>query len=162
MSKKTIKTTKFKGTPMDEIDFSTTWYQEIYYWFWRRWDWIVGRPREIKWFCQRGKRGWADCDAWDVGGYLIEWMPDIIKQLRKNVSGCPGDVFDNTRKRNQCWKWKKILKEIEDGFRAADDIGQDKCINKNYTFNKKKYDKLNSKFQKGGKLFIKHFFSLWD
>lgn len=161
MSKKTKKTIdEFEGTPMDEIDFSTintTWYEEIYYWFWRRFDWIRNRPREIKYFYQRGKRGFSDSDVWDIGAYLTEWMPDAIKQLRKNVSSCPESMFDKKRKHNQCWKWKKILKEIEDGFKAANDISCD-----NFAFKKKKYDRLMGKFNKSGMLFIKHFFSLWD
>jgi len=150
-------TIKLDSKPMDEIDFSTTWYEEIYYWFWRGWDWMRMVPKEIKWFYQRGRYGFSDSDVWDIGAYIAGWLPDAIKQLRKNASGCPSNVFDNTRKHNQCWKWKKILKEIEDGFRAANDISCD-----SFAFKKKKYDKLMDKFNKGMNLFRKHFFALWD
>jgi len=28
--------------------------------------------KEIKWFWQRGKRGWADCDVWGFQDYLTD------------------------------------------------------------------------------------------
>ena len=131
-------------------DFNITWYEEIYYWFWRRWDWIRMLPREIKWFIQRGRRGFADCDVWNLGYYVASWMPEAIKQLRKNVSGCPGNVFDKTKKHNQCWRWKVILKKIEDGFEAFNKLEDCK-------YGSKRYKQREKKFNEGIKLFVKYF-----
>lgn len=161
MSKKITKN-KLKTIPYDKLDFSTKWYEEIYYWFWRRGDWIRMLPREIKWRWQRSKRGYADCDLWGLSDYLSEWLPKALRQLSKDISGCPQELWDDSKKRNQCWKWHKIIKEMADGFQAADDILNDKYFNKNYTINKVKYNKLKSKFEKGMKLFTKYFFGLWD
>jgi len=37
---------------------------------------MISLLRKIKWFIQRGKRGWADCDAWDFNTYVA----GIIKE----------------------------------------------------------------------------------
>jgi len=40
-------------------------------------------PRKIKWFIQRGKRGWADCDTWGLDFYLADIIENSIQYLKK-------------------------------------------------------------------------------
>lgn len=51
--------------------------------------------KEIKWFIQRGKRGYADCDWWNLDSYMSKVMADAILTLRMKGMhvGC-GDTWD--------------------------------------------------------------------
>jgi len=113
-------------------------------------------PHEIKWFIQRGKKGYADCDLWDLNSYLTDWLPEALRELAKNSYGCPAGLYDNKKKRNQCHKWTKILREMADSFEAG---GKLMCP---LLPTSKRYQKYEKKFNKGMKLFHKYFFSLWD
>ena len=75
--------------------------------------------REIKWFIQRGRRGFSDMDKWNMHGYLSTVIPKMIRELNIGSSGCPGDLYDATRINDECWKWKEICEEIAQGFEAA-------------------------------------------
>ena len=46
----------------------------------------------VKWFIQRGWRGYADCDVWSIDWYLCGWLPGALRQLANNVHGVPGDM----------------------------------------------------------------------
>jgi len=50
--------------------------------------------REIKWFIQRGRRGYADCDVWSLDDYLDRWMPNALRRLKKTKQGVPSSVFE--------------------------------------------------------------------
>lgn len=70
------------------------WYTELYYKFYRffkysrvvHWGFVY---RDIKWFLQRGRRGWSDRDGWGLSSYLNGWMPEYLRQLKKYKHGLP-------------------------------------------------------------------------
>lgn len=37
--------------------------------------------REIRWFIQRGLRGYADCDIWSLDHYLGTWLPSALREV---------------------------------------------------------------------------------
>ena len=80
-----MKKTLYKRTLLDEI---------IYYGFYIWWNWLESRPREIKWFLQRGFRGYADCDTWDFDDYLIDVINGGLKRLQKHKCGIPTEIYD--------------------------------------------------------------------
>lgn len=45
--------------------------------------------RKIKWFVQRGKRGWADCDTRNLGSYLAKVIGESAGYLAYNHMGHP-------------------------------------------------------------------------
>lgn len=95
--------------------------------FYRAWsNHISMYPKEIKWFIQRGKRGYADCDVWSIDWYLDSWLPEAVREL-KGGFGCPGDLYDGTKKDNECWKWQEILEDIAKGFEASRKIRRRVC-----------------------------------
>ena len=66
----------------------------------------------IKWFIQRGKRGWADCDAsWDADAYLATVIPAMIKYLKANGHGLPTLTEDKTERQAEA-EWNNILDDI--------------------------------------------------
>ncbi len=122
----------------------------------RWWEFITkGMWREIKWFFQRGKRGYAEEDCWSLDNYLISWLPQAIRELKKNIHGHP--ISDEVKNTND---WKRILEKIARGFES-------KRKQENITWKKtkdfdSKYKELQKEFEEGMKLFTKYFQNLWD
>jgi len=102
---------------------------------------------QVKWFIQRGQRGYADCDIWSLDFYLSKWMPAALKRLETNNIGHP---FGMTRR-----GWNTRLRIMREGFEAAHEIG-DKMPDRH------ELNRLERKMNKGLKMFAKHFLSLWD
>jgi len=128
--------------------------------------------REIKWFIQRGRRGYADCDGWNFDEYFSRLIIHSLKHLKKNKIGCPSELYDASNKNNECWKWGEILEEIIQGFEASLEI-IDGCFSRikkdqdgNYRLSIKEFEpkreQLSKKFDRGMNLFHEYFFGLWD
>jgi hypothetical protein len=110
--------------------------------------------KEIKYFIQRGKRGYSDRDLWDFDNYLSKIIPPAVRHLAKNAMGCP-----------------EILEEIAQGFEAAEQI---KTLKYHFAWNKdgsekytmeykeEKQKQIAVKFDRGMELFGKYFLNLWD
>lgn len=111
--------------------------------------------REIKYFIQRGKRGYSDEDIWNLDSYLMEWLPKALRQLAEHHIGYPTGLSEK--------KWISILNKMADGFDAE-------RVNDNLYFDGKitvdeciKGEKIaNKKLQNSLKLFVKYFRNLWD
>jgi len=152
--------------------------------FW--WHWVNPNTywRTIKYFCQRGYRGYASCDHWDMDSYLESVMLGMIHDLKKYKHGYPGNLSVE--------KWDSILQEIIDGLEASQEL-RDKdtvpegtfskepiewipspdhegCFQMKETetprFNKELYDAwaapLNKKAFRAKILLARHWQSLWD
>ena len=136
-------------------------------WFYNpiRWKvgWIKERPQEIKWFWQRGRRGYADCDVWGIDSYLSSWMPEAVKKIRENSISYPAYGEASTPE-----GWNKILIKIEKGFIAhREEMEADYMYANNGKFLppskwKPKRDKLYKEHKEGMKLFAKWYGHLWD
>ena len=50
--------------------------------------------KRIKYFIQRGKRGYADCDIWWMGTYILRLEADMLLTLRDKHSGIPYPIND--------------------------------------------------------------------
>lgn len=115
--------------------------------YWHIWYKIINIPHEIIWFFQRGKRGFADCDAWDFKSYLAEMIPKVLKIMLKSPSwGYPDYLM--TEK-----KWKRVYRDIITGFEI---YAKHKCDEYDLT------KKQKAKYEKAKKLFMKYFGHFWD
>ena len=127
--------------------------------------------RQIKWFFQRGTRGWADCDAWDAYTYLADLIPAMMKELKKG-SGCPSPFFNDMAEtgENPCIEWHKVLDEISLGFQAARDLDHymyRKFVkteegNERMGHDYESQENLIKQMRKGLDLFAKYYINLWD
>ncbi len=123
---------------------------------------------EIKYFIQRGKRGYSDRDGWDMSEYWGEIMPALLRRLKGGV-GCPCNFYDKENKNNECEKWDEALETMAQGFEAASWI-KNKSLwefkRKNgkteYTLDFKSIENAKEKMEKGLKLFAENYLSLWD
>ena len=133
--------------------------EKLFHWKYaplRWWKAFKRIPREIKWKYQRMKRGWADCDVWDMDKYLAEVVPQMLAKLRDNHNGCPHEYFDGSKDGNECEAWENKLNELIDGFRKAR-----KVQNMEYE-NAEECEKLIEEFQEQWNEMGKVFFGLWD
>lgn len=126
--------------------------------------------KEIKYFIQRGKRGWADCDVWDIDSYLSSIIPPMVRKI-KDGFGCPQEFYDKTCINDECKKWHDILEEIAQGFEAEEQIKSlSRCFKWLKTpeglydqeLEKEKDKQLAEKYERGMELFSKYFMNLWD
>jgi len=144
-----------------ELD-NIPWYKEIYYKIYRFFYGIKEIPTKIKWFLQRGKRGYAECDVWSLDGYLEEWLPKALKELKENIHGCPCELYDKENKGNECKRWEYILEKMMQGFEASRSLSELDFFTEDDKIDKKKEEELKRKFDEGKKLFAEYFQSLWD
>lgn len=131
---------------------------------------IEGWYYKIKWFWQRGRRGYADCDVWGLDHYLANLVPLMLKRLRETRHGYPGYGSANTPE-----KWDAIIDKMIEGWLAAkrvcedeyfrdtnDDILERKPTHIEVQLWGSKSKKDQKKFNSTMKLFTKYFFHLWD
>lgn len=81
---------------------------------------IKETPQEIKWFIQRGKRGWADCDVWSMDWYLIKTITPMLKHLKNVNHGYPYGITEE--------EWNNILSEMIAGFEAGKHVLDDNYL----------------------------------
>jgi hypothetical protein len=46
-------------------------------------------PRRVRWFIQRGRRGWSTCDMWGADGHIARVNAEMIAELRRVAHGSP-------------------------------------------------------------------------
>lgn len=126
--------------------------------------------REIKWFFQRGIRGWADCDCWSFDNHLNKIIIAGLKRLKEDHQGCPSDLWDGGAVNQECWKWYFILDEMIQGFQAAEIITNGHCMYFSetpegmfeYKLDKEQLENLSKKYKRGMELFAEYHLNLWD
>lgn len=100
-----------KGT----ISFHMFGYRLSYYLL-RPWKVV----RELWWglvyFCQRGLRGWADCDTWNMDCYLAEVIVPMLLYLAKTSHGSPASFDLDMHSVGENDAWKAYLQELSVGF----------------------------------------------
>lgn len=149
----------------------------------RRWclHWLSPTTycRAIQEFCQRGKRGYADVDVWNLCDYLAEWLPDAMRLLREKGRTYPGEPCEGAATPEE---WRERLKEIEDGFMAARLLSANSVTSSDHVpveirvpalelgaskermcrNHEQHREKLRAKFETGVIAFYTYYFYLWD
>jgi len=125
--------------------------------------------KEIKYFIQRGKRGFSEQDLWSFDDYLCDIIPPALRQLKKKQTGCPQELWDEKRVNDECHKWKEILEEMAQGFEAVEEltslnffkyVREDGYYSRELDEEKRRL--LTKKYDRGMKLFCENFMNLWD
>ncbi len=95
-----------------------------FYWWLRRLPTPRDWWREVKWFIQRGRRGWSDRDNWSMFNYVGVMMADMLKDLRENghdyhcVHGTEEIEKHMMSSDDSCAEgWWALLQRIEFGLR---------------------------------------------
>lgn len=69
------------------------------------WQRIEKLSDDVRSFIQRGRRGYADCDLWNLSGYISEWMPLALRDIVKYSYAYPIE-FNTTE------EWDEVLAEL--------------------------------------------------
>ena len=154
---------------LEDLERNRAIYINIYWSIKRFVNDIPYNIRKIKWFWQRGCRGYADCDIWDMCNYLAKIILPMLKQLKGTTHGYPCDLTEK--------KWDKLLDEMIVGFEAVKRVCDDEYVDKfqpdwfenNEKITKESMDKCAKEikqdikiFNKMMPIFTKYFFGLWD
>ena len=109
-------------------------FQSFYYEIGRKTELPGDIYKNIKWFIQRGKRGYSDCDVWGFDYYLSKVIVNGLKSLQKQTHGTPcgmiGSQSINTddKESKEMKEWKKILGEIIWSFEITQKIQDGRWI----------------------------------
>ena len=89
----------------------------------------------LKWSRQRVFRGYADCDVWEMYGFIQELIPEMLQNLKDNRHGSPGYLGKNYTNEegilvnDDCHKeWDEILDKMIFLWRESD---EEHCQKKN-------------------------------
>ena len=131
---------------------------------------IKNSPSEVKWFYQRGSRGWSDRSAWSIDTWLVDNLIPMLERLKNNKHGTPLSMFrkkDGVDKDGNSTdeahrlaeqRWDNVLNEIIYGLKCAK-----KIEDSDYDYEDKELTKrLTKSSQRSFELIGKHLFSLWD
>lgn len=69
---------------------------------------------EIKWFIQRGRRGYSDRDVWDAHSHICRVSSGMIKELRLICNSYPDSIVKDE------YEWKEKLYRMEKDIMAYD------------------------------------------
>lgn len=120
--------------------------------------------RKIKWFIQRGRRGYSDADVWNFHSYLSEIIAGGARELKKNHVGVPsmiaGGPFTKPERpiEESSKEWEKILEEIAEGFEATEKL----YFSYDIKHGSKEWKALEKKSKLAFKHFEKYYGAMWD
>ncbi len=119
---------------------------------------------KVRWFYQRGSRGYADCDVWSIDWHLTSYMGKALRDLSQQVHGTP--IIDTGRPLNPddpndidtftMEEWKATILYIAETFdeaRRVQEMEYDTI---------EQYQAAHKRIQQGLSMFSEYFFSLWD
>jgi hypothetical protein len=81
----------------DYFGEENTWWEEFKYNVWyptvRVFEYVWDTPKRVKWFFQRGWRGYADYDCWSFDNYLAKVIAGGLRDIAKHAHGYPAFSF---------------------------------------------------------------------
>ena len=128
--------------------YSTNWYLI------HPWVYVSDLMKDLKAFSQRGFRGYADRDVWELCDYLSEWLPCALRHLAANAYGYLPELAGKDED-EKLESWKEILLKIAEGFEAHHKIDS-------YLYSEEEEDQLLKQKEEGLSLFVRYFGDLWD
>lgn len=118
--------------------------------------WIRDAKFEIRMAWQRVFRGWDDSMVWNFHHDHSHRTVDMLKKLKKSLSGHPGDLDQKT--------WEEILGKMIAGFEAEisiDHMDYMEGTNDKEEWKRKQME-LEWRATEGWDLFRKYYRHLWD
>ena len=76
-------------------------------------EWLPARLRDVRAFIQRGRRGWADRDTWNLDEYLARVTGQALAHLADTGHGYPDD---GTAEGSSPGAWQTYQRELALAF----------------------------------------------
>lgn len=134
--------------PLGSYNYAAYFYQPHKY--------VIDIYDRCKWFIQRGRRGYSDCDIWGWCSHHSRMMVGVLRYLRDHAHGYPMGLSPT--------KWDKKLKVMQEGFQAM--VDEENDVTSYKRLSRQAHRKLVFHRQKKLKLALKyfreHYYSLWD
>ena len=121
---------------LEPVDFSSTdwhhknwhWWDYIeHWWYIYFWNWFSDIPRNIKYFFQRGIRGYSDCDLWGMHSHLTDVILNMLVELRSIKHGYPATPDEKGEWSYDEQRWDSILEQMIDGFALLKKLDTYEC-----------------------------------
>jgi hypothetical protein len=125
---------------------------------WRIYRPIVDIPSNIKYFIQRGIRGYSDRDVWDFNDYLAGVISGGTRKLAKDPIGHPVSL-------DSAEEWSNMLTRIASAFETFPkeiDLWVEDCKSMGPDNARAAEEVRMKKTEEGMLLFVKYFAAMWD
>ena len=146
-------------------------YRDIYSWCYRNSN-PVGWYREVKYFIQRGARGYSDRDLWSVSdffrGTILKGLKEFKRKYRDGYPACFANKHNDEKQATE--KWENVLQDMIDGldYITTDhvdtelwaDYFEKKIITREQYL--KESEKLYKEAEQKAGLFIKYIQAIWS
>ena len=122
---------------------------------------IMRLLRRLRWFWQRGRRGWADGDVWSLDYYLARVIAESVEYLRRTNHGnpCLGTPPRDCENCDCSERYDSALWTISKGFQAYWDSEK---LSWQGDWGKQKEAAMEAALRESLRLLAEHFRSLWD
>ena len=107
--------------------------------------------KKIKWFFQRGKRGYSDYDVGDLSSYIPKLLSSALKDFKKKMED---DIKWYPEKSKDYSSWTRAINKMIKAFDAI-------LYFDTHSDFRKKYKRKKKDMEEGLSLFIKHIRDLW-
>ena len=147
-------------------------------------NFLTNMPKRIKFFYQRGKRGYSDQDVWSMDWWFFSVVIPMLKQLRDTKQGYPskfktpeewdreldtmihyfieateeGCSEKNEYEEQYNKRWWDSFDKKGMAYVIDDSELRDKYLQRSYEIDEYREDMKN----KGFEMFSKYFWDLWD
>lgn len=147
-------------------------------------NFLTNIPKQIKFFYQRGKRGYSDQDVWSMDWWFFSVVIPMLKQLRDTKQGYPskfktpeewdreldtmihyfieateeGCSEKNEYEEQYNKRWWDSFDKKGMAYVIDDSELRDKYLQRSYEIDEYREDMKN----KGFEMFSKYFWNLWD
>ena len=105
--------------------------------FWGHWINPATYWRAIKYFCQRGWRGYAECDHWSADAYMEHVMLGLLRDVQEYKNGYPCGPhtqhvpFEESAEEDPGLKWwDGVMAEIITGLEASQELSDEDTVPK--------------------------------
>lgn len=113
--------------------------------------------RKLKWFWQRGKRGYSDADVWNAHSHISTVIAGMSRHLADHADGYPANPWDKKHELTMA-KWQKVLRDIAKGFEAFETLIYDYDLHPDSARSKK----LQAEWDNAIVLLKKWYGGMWD
>lgn len=130
--------------------------KNLAYWLKEPWTLVTELPQNwlssVRWFWQRGRRGYSLKDTWNLDWYLLSWLPEALEDLADGAHGYPSYPGEPEPTKWTFDTWTDHLRDLACRLRKVREEMD------NVTETEQTYEEFEKVWAELGEVF----FNLWD